>query len=428
MIVARCAGPLLPLLLLTHGCGDSNSSWRGVIRDSAGIAIVENPSQPWVEEAPDAHEVLRIGSTEGDPATQFGLIASIAVAENGTIYVLDQQNRRVRVFNAAGGFVREMGRAGAGPGELSDFAVAVMLARADTVVVADPGNRRFTRFAPGGGPAGDFPMPFPPGTLPQRFAMLPDGRILEMARTESTPDRPELRDDVFVRVDRNGAIVDTIHRMPTSRSVRFEGAVMRFSAYDPEPHWTLDRQGQLYTGMTGEYRIEIRTVDGSLRSVVTREHSNQPITEADQRAFLNMLRRTLTDQHVDPALIAQMISGMSFAAHYPAFALFQPGPRGTLWVQRIRTATDAEREGDAFEATDLGDTAFDVFDAQGRFVAVVHLPARFVPLTYVGDQFYGMWRDDLDVQYVMAVEVVWAAAHPAADRYPAAVASGMSPR
>jgi hypothetical protein len=395
-----------------------------VIRDSAGIAIVENPAIPWVDDAPEVHEVLRIGSTEGDPATEFGLIASIAVSENGTIYVLDQQVRSVRVFDAAGAFVREMGGAGAGPGELSNFAVAVLLARADTVVVADPGNRRFTMFAPGGEPAGDFPMPFPAGTLPQRFAMLPDEHILEMARTESTPDRPELRDDVFVRVARNGAIVDTIHRMPTSRTVRFEGAVMRFSAYDPEPHWALDRQGYLYTAMTGEYRIEIRSSDGTLRSVVMREHDEQPITEADQRAFLQMLRRTLTDQHVDPVLIEQMVSRMNFAASYPAFSLFQPGPRNTLWVQRIRTASDAEREGASFEASNLGDTAFDVFDAQGRFLSVVQLPERFVPLTYLGDRFYGMWRDELDIQYVMVVEVAWGGAHPAAGHRPSAVASG----
>jgi hypothetical protein len=175
--------------------------------------------------------------------------------------------------------------------------------------------------------------------------------------------------------------------------------------------------------MTGQYRVEIRTAEGRLRRVVTREHTNEPITEADRRAFLHMLRGTLTEQHVEPVLIEQMLSGMSFAAHYPAFALFQPGPHGTLWVQRIRTAADAEQAGITFDATDLGDTAFDVFDAQGRFISVVQLPARFIPLTYLGDRFYGMWRDELDVQHVMAVEVAWAGAPPA-DRRASAVASG----
>jgi hypothetical protein len=328
------------------------------------------------------------------------------------------------VFDNTGAFVREMGGPGAGPGELSNFAVAVMLTRSDTVVVADPGNRRFTVFAPDGAPAGDFLMPFPPGTSPQRFAMLPDARIVEMARTESTPTHPELRDDVFVRVERTGEVADTIHRMPTSRSVRFERGAIRFAAYHPEPQWSLDRHGRLFTGMTGDYRIEIRTPEGQLRTVVMREHQPEAITDTDRRAFLNMLNRTLTEQRVDPALIEQMVSGMSFAAHYPAFALFQPGPRGTLWVQHIRTAADAAREGIAFDASDLGDTAFDVFDVHGRFVTVVHLPPRFVPLTYSRDRLYGIWRDELDVQYVMAVEVVWGEAYPAEDRRSAAFAPG----
>ena len=399
---------LAPASLVLLGCRDQAPAWRGHVQDSAGVAVVENPSEPVLEEAPAIREVLRIGTADGDPVTQFGLIASVAVSASGSVYVLDQQNRRVRVFDPMGEFVREVGRSGAGPGELSDFAVAAMLADGDTIIVADPGNRRFTVFGPEGRFVDDFPMPFPHGTLPQRFALLPDGAILEMARTEATPDRPELRDDVFVRVERSGSILDTIHRMPTSRSIRYEGDLMRFTAYVPEPHWAMDRDGRFYSAMSGSYRIEVRDSRGKLLSIITREHDPAPITDEDRRAFLDMLRRTLAERRTDPMLIEQMVEGMVFADHYPVFASFQPGPDGTLWVQRIRTAVDAAREGIDFEATDVGDNEFDVFDREGRFMAVARLPERFVPLTYLGDRLYGMWRDELDVQHIMAVEVVWA--------------------
>ncbi len=391
-------------LLGLAACADAAQTWRGTQRDSAGVTIVENPAQPILGDIIEGREVLRIGSAAGAAETQFGLIASIAVSEGGELYVLDQMARRVRVFDAQGGFLREMGGSGGGPGELSDFAVAVMLF-ADSVFVADPGNRRFNVYSPDGTAAREIPMPFPTGTLPQRFAMQPDGRILEMARTMATPRNPELRDDVILVIERDGSVGDTLYSMPTSRTIRFRGGVVQFSAYDAEPVWAVDSAGLLFTGMSGNYRVDVRDMEGRLQRVVTRTHIPQPVTEADKRAFLRLVRQTMTEQGVDPALIEQMLNGMSFAESYPVFAHFLPGPGGTLWVQRIRTAADAARDGNEFDAAQVGSDRWDVFDADGRYFATARLPFRFIPLTHAHGRFYGTWKNELDLDHVLVVEV-----------------------
>jgi hypothetical protein len=402
----RLARSLLPLstILVTSACAESSAEWRGAVRDSAGVAIVENPAEPLSADAWVAREVLRIGSAAGDPRTQFGLIASIDVADDGRIYVLDQQHRRVRVFAPDGSFERELGGSGAGPGELSGYAIAAMVGPGDTVFVADLGNVRLERFAPDGSPAGSIPLPVPTRTMPNRIAMLEDGRVVEMVRAVQTPSHPEPHDQLLLVLSRAGGVADTLHRMPSGGSIEFRGGVAVLSAFAEEPLWALGEDDRLYTGMNDRYRIEVRQ-GGRLERVIERAHEPRAVTEEDRRAFLLMLRRSLSEQGMEPMAVEQMVESMTFADRYPVFAYFTPGPRGSLWVQHVRTAQDAAAEGTTYDATEVGSDRWDVFDAEGRFVTTMRLPKHFTPLVHRGDLFYGTWQDELDVSYVMAVEV-----------------------
>ena len=55
---------------------------------------------------------------------------------------------------------------------------------------------------------------------------------------------------------------------------------------------------------------------------------------------------------------------------------------------------------------EFGSTTSDVYAADGRYLGVVEMPQRFQPRTFRGDKIYGVWRDELDVQYVMRLRVV----------------------
>ena len=45
-------------------------------------------------------------------------------------------------------------------------------------------------------------------------------------------------------------------------------------------------------------------------------------------------------------------------------------------------------------------------DREGKFLGVVTMPSRFQPRLFHEDKIYGVWRDDLDVQYVMRLRIV----------------------
>lgn len=81
--------------------------------------------------------VATIDPGEAEP---FMNVSSLALDDDGTVYVLDQGARNIRVFDSTGTPVRTIGREGAGPGE---FATPYSLAwTGDTLAVLDPGNGR----------------------------------------------------------------------------------------------------------------------------------------------------------------------------------------------------------------------------------------------------------------------------------------------
>lgn len=75
----------------------------------------------------------------------FTRVAEIAVDSRGQVFVLDDLDCRIHVFDAAGARVRTLGRKGAGPGEFDRPRRLQILG--DTVLLGDRGNHRIVAFS-----------------------------------------------------------------------------------------------------------------------------------------------------------------------------------------------------------------------------------------------------------------------------------------
>ena len=104
----------------------------------------------WGVEASLVPEVT-IGELDGPEEYLFGRISSIAVNNDGTVYVLDQQAQHVRVFDSRGVYLETLGRRGQGPGEFSRAEAIWPCCPTGRLVVRDPDNQRVTVFGPGPG-------------------------------------------------------------------------------------------------------------------------------------------------------------------------------------------------------------------------------------------------------------------------------------
>jgi hypothetical protein len=120
-----------------------------VIRDSAGVTIVENP---FVEPADigfwhvDSVPALTIGVLDGEPAYEFGSIKSVRQLPNGMIVVLDGRGESAfefRFFDSTGKHIATHGRSGMGPGEFR-WVNFFGTAGGDTIVAVDFPARRIS--------------------------------------------------------------------------------------------------------------------------------------------------------------------------------------------------------------------------------------------------------------------------------------------
>lgn len=162
--------PILAVIgVLAVACVSSDRTTAGaaLVRDSAGVRVVENVAPAWgagegwrLSDEP----VLEIGLLEGEPAYLFSQIIGPRRLSAGSLALIDVASRELRIFDADGRHVRSFGRGGEGPGEFQ-FPLGLLLAPGDSLLVWDAGLRRASIFSS----AGELGRTFRLGDSPEAF-------------------------------------------------------------------------------------------------------------------------------------------------------------------------------------------------------------------------------------------------------------------
>jgi hypothetical protein len=369
------------------------------VSDSAGVTIVTNPEEGlWGGDAGwTMVEEYRIGGMAAETDAQFGAVVALDLDAAGNVYVADQQASTIRVFSPEGDFLRSIGSPGQGPGEIGQALAAVFVV-GDEVWAADVANQRVTRYHLDGELAGSMPLDFTRG-VPVRWDEIAGDRVLVQYRNMAALGVGEdVGGDPLVFFGEEGG--DTLAVLPEGLSFQMAGGAPQFRFFEAEPVWDASNDGRLTSAVNSGYRVEIRGADGTLERIVTRPFVPRPVQESDKQVMMDGIRDLMIDQGAPPQAVELIMGQASFADHYPAFAQVLAGPSETLWMQRLVTPQDMAETG-TFDLQNFGSDDWDVFDAEGRYLGVVSMPARFTPLRVSGDAFWGVQRDELDVASVV---------------------------
>jgi hypothetical protein len=187
------------VVLALAGCaGTSGDASRGVVvRDSAGVEIVENSAEHVAALPVWTLDTVPIARVAGDaPGNEFSMVRDAVRRADGRFILADQRQRDIREFTPGGAFSRLLLGAGRGPGEVG-VVERLQLLPADSLAYMDAGNRRFSVFGPDGRFAGQHGIPrFADGTAARLIARLDDGRILGLMRRPYAP-LETVHDSVF---------------------------------------------------------------------------------------------------------------------------------------------------------------------------------------------------------------------------------------
>ena len=99
-----------------HRRHDSHGVALSLIASPLAVQVVELPAEDRLLDA-DFEEVYRVGAVTGEDWETFGNVHDLAFDRLGNLYVVDTQGARIVVVNPEGGFVRQLGGVGTGPGE-----------------------------------------------------------------------------------------------------------------------------------------------------------------------------------------------------------------------------------------------------------------------------------------------------------------------
>jgi hypothetical protein len=394
---------------LLSACSDTAATpeWTGTITDSAGIPVVQNPSTPIWEEGAGwtVAEELSVGSLEGDAAFQFGQIIGVDVDTEGNVYIADGQARDVRVFDASGTYLRTIGSPGSGPGELGLAMNGVFVVDRE-VVVPDLGNARVNYFELGGPFIVSEPLELARG-IPLRWDVTSGGRLVVQKRNLNPADSSAgLRGDPILTLAGENETADTVAILPPGESVQIQGGQARVRFFEPEPIWDADPDGRLVTARNNTMRFHVWGTDGALQRIMTLPYETKRVTERDKQVFLDAIGEAARQQGAPPEAVQAFLQQAQFADAYPAFVSLALGPQGSVWVQRFLSGDELAGTEGTFDIQDLGSSTWDVFDGQGRYLGTVTFPGKYQPIRAMGDRFYGISRDELDVQSLKVYRVV----------------------
>ena len=313
------------------------------VKTENGVTIVTNGKKPDPPKgAPTKlilEEVYTVGGGDA-PDSSFVEISGLDVLKDGTVYVLDMKDSRVKVFDAKGLFLRAFGKAGQGPGELNQ-PVGILITPEKEVLVEDALNRRLAIFALDG----TFSRQVSTARALGLSGIQMDGMGRIVARSMGLGEAGKMTMDVKTYdKDFNPMIKLASFEFPISTQAK----INPFSAMSLL--FELDRQGFLYFGSQRGYEIKVLSPEGNLLKTIGREYDPVAITQEDKDEMYGLI------PNVSGVNVRDMIQ---FPEHFPPFGNFVLADEGRLLVRTYEKGR-AKKE-----------YYWDVFDAEGRYIAKV---------------------------------------------------------
>jgi hypothetical protein len=288
--------------------------------------------------------------------------------QTGNIYVLDDKAVQVKVYDQQGNFVRAIGRRGQGPGELQRPR-GFYLTPQQSLAVCDSLSRQVVIFGL-------------------------DGQFIR-ALSDKT------RSFMDVRVNAKGDIIAT--QMVVGEEAREELIWFDFemkplltvasvqmakypvlNGYPPYIYFGFTADGNVLWGLTTEYVFKVVNREGKIIREIIKNYDPEILTQEDKGRRIE----ELFGEEGAPSGVT-----IEWSRNFPAFQDFVMDERGWLYV-RPYTKEKVEKG-----------VIYDVFDADGRYVARVVLPDRAMAIKY--GKLYTIEEDAEGMRLVKRYTLEW---------------------
>jgi len=294
----------------------------------------------------------------------FTDVRGLTTDSNGRILVADYAANEVRVFNSTGAHVHTIGRLGAGPGDLS-HPCCIAFARDGNLWVREQGNRRYSVFA-----LGDSSARFlrsvpqlvsnPAGAL-DRVAWSNEGRLVDVGDLSGGAYQRALMGadgsvqwDTIAPADPDSLSSKMIQRRLPDGSV---GTSTYSQPFGPRALRAFGPSGEVAMAVSSRYAVTWKDLGGKTIALLRRNVVGPPLSDRERTSAKRTLESIAQRNGMNVSSLPFDVPGRKPPLRAIGFDL-----NGRLWIER------SVPDGQNREA--------DVYDRQGRFVAITSWPSH----------------------------------------------------
>ncbi|NIR43241.1 MAG: hypothetical protein GWN99_04860 [Gemmatimonadetes bacterium] len=362
---------------------------------------------------------LTIGQFEGPDEYMFGRLRSLAVASDGSIYVFDSHARALRKYAPDGSYLGTFGQEGSGPGEYKRPDAGLAVLPDGRVLLRDPGNARITVYSPDGEYLDSWRIRGGLNTS-RRLSVDTAGNVYVFLLINQGAPVTEWQRGL-ARYGPDGVPGDTL-RPP---SWDFEEPELVASVNDgenrsmsvstvpfgPEQMWSFSPLGYMVGALSTRYAIDLYQAPDRVLRIERADWQPVPVLEPEKEEQEAIM--TANMRFTEPGW---RWNGPPIPDTKPPFSRIYAGDRGRVWVRLHQEAYQIESEevdepeepGTVPDRTWIEPVAFDVFEADGRYLGMVRAPEGFsiypTPV-FRGDTVWAVVRGEFDVPYLVRFKI-----------------------
>lgn len=386
--MARWVGMMAFMLVASPTSAEAQSPEANVVRDSAGVRIVE----PRVDSRYAVRWALAdipswtVGELDGDREYLLDRVAGATQLENGTILVANGGTNELRFYDPTGSFVRSEGREGQGPGEF-EYLRALGPCRENGFVAFDL-NWQMNAYTPDGTFIAKTVFRAPEGASPYNLACDADGHVLLIGwgrDASSAPDVGYYRTyDRLLLTNHDGEVLVDFGRRLVSERIGGRGGsrphpagrATRFALHDDH----------VFVGSGEKFEVEVWDMNNNLLSLLRGPDVDLTVTAAIKSAYLKgRLAAAPEERHPD---LRRQVEGWEWPEHLPAYVDMKVDVEGVVWLLAYTPESDAQQR-------------WSLMDPGIGYIGDIVLPRRHSLLDIGVDYLLLLTTDDLDVERVV---------------------------
>jgi hypothetical protein len=375
---------LPPVLgVLVAACGGEHRSATTRV-DSAGVEIVTyaGPDAPL---AWSFDSLFALGGAEAGEQSFYQLRGRVVGADAaGNLYVLDAVAKHIAVFDSSGDFMRAMGRAGGGPGELQ-WPIALVVAPDGRAGAFDIGKRGLVWFGPNGEILDQVPV-----TAGYRGGTIAATRAALVFAAHVLGETPEAaRETDLLWVEGNDTLRMVTLPEPPGKEIMLKSCGMGMSGMQPvfAPTLRFAADGdRVAAAIATGYEFLLLT-RGDTLGLIRRPLAPEPATKEAAVGRMAGGMRVVAGGGERVCDAEEVVAQRGMADHVPIIAEIAAGPDSTWWVRRDNA------------------TGVDVFTTSGDYLGSLPASAPYPALTLPGRRIASIVTDELDVDRLVVYRV-----------------------